>query len=216
MDRQEGILQAAWHQSAEPWRAFFPLPLHRQIPKALTCQLSFLSNWKSSLRKRNLLPMMVWHWTSLCLYFYFFLIAFLSLFNVLFKGVDGVPRRSYCRTRDTFAVITVYQESSSLTSRKIRTVLTEKQTKVAKQSLNPKFNYSVLLSVASYVDLKSMKARVSIMDRDRLIKTSTIGSAIIQLKHLKPLLVSPDALEMVVTGKPTKKQVTISLLIEKE
>lgn len=146
----------------------------------------------------------------------FFLIAFLSLFNVLFKGVDGVPRRSYCRTRDTFAVITVYQESSSLTTRKIRTVLTEKQTKVAKQSLNPKFNYSVLLSVASYVDLKSMKARVSIMDRDRLIKTSTIGSAIIQLKHLKPLLVSPDALEMVVTGKPTKKQVTISLLIEKE
>ena len=85
--------------------------------------------------------------------------------------------------RDPFAIITVYREKSSLTKR-VKTILEEKKSKIVRRSLNPTFNLVLLLELDSLADIKNTKIRITLHDYDKHTKVTELGAVTISTKML--------------------------------
>jgi len=107
--------------------------------------------------------------------------------NVL--EVTNIPKRSYSNHRDPFVVITIYKEKLTFT-KKIKTILEEKKSKISRRTLNPIFNLKLVKDfILEYPstpasDLKGIKIRITIHDYDKHSKVTELGAVTISTKML--------------------------------
>ena len=98
-------------------------------------------------------------------------------------------QKSYFIFRDPFVVITIYKEKLTFT-KKIKTILEEKKSKISRRTLNPIFNLKLVKDfILEYPstpasDLKGIKIRITIHDYDKHSKVTELGAVTISTKML--------------------------------
>ena len=82
-------------------------------------------------------------------------------------------------------------------TKRIKTILEEKKSKIVRRTLNPSFNLVLLLELESILDVKGLKIRITVHDYDKHTKVTELGAVTISTKMLNESLSTESNLDPV-------------------
>ena len=82
-------------------------------------------------------------------------------------------------------------------TKRIKTILEEKKSKIVRRTLNPSFNLVLLLELESILDMKGLKIRITVHDYDKHTKVTELGAVTISTKMLNESLSTESNLDPV-------------------
>ena len=68
-------------------------------------------------------------------------------------------------------------------TKRVKTILEEKRSKIVRRTLNPSFNLVLLLELESILDVKGLKIRITVHDYDKHTKVTELGAVTISTNN---------------------------------